>query len=155
LTFSAAIMLGTAAARSAVVPDAAPGDAELDALPVLDATAFDEAREFLGDEADEVIGNLIESFRSGSPQMLLALRDANASAEPARLRSTAHTLKGLSGTVGARRVQALCEWLEAAARAGTVTDSTLAPDRLEIELGRADGALARADSSPSPQRVSI
>jgi signal transduction histidine kinase/CheY-like chemotaxis protein len=53
------------ASRSAVAPRAALGDAELDALPVLDATAFDEAHEFLGDEADEVIGNLIESFRSG------------------------------------------------------------------------------------------
>src|ERR1051325_5465727 len=43
---------------------------------VLDDHAFDELREFLGAEAGEVIEGMLDSFRSRSPEMILAMRTA-------------------------------------------------------------------------------
>ena len=125
------------------------GDADLDALSVLDTKALDEAREFLGEEAGEVIGRLVESFRRGTPEMLKALRQACAGGVCAQVQATAHTLKGLGGTVGARRVQALCESLETAARAGSVHGLAPMLDRLEHEFALADDALTQ-DGAPAP-----
>jgi len=128
-------------------PDAssrgATAEADIDRLAIVDATAFDETREFLGDEAHEVIGRVVESFRRGAPGMLQALRDAFASGAHADVQFTAHTLKGLGATVGARRVQALCAALETAARAGSLDGMLPMLDRLERELTLADHAFAR------------
>ena len=117
--------------------------ADIDALAILDATAFDETRQFLGEDAPDVIGRVVESFRRGAPGMLTALRDALAGGTHADVQFTAHTLKGLSATVGARRVQALCAALETAARAGSLDDMPSTLDRLERELTLADDALAQ------------
>jgi len=126
------------------VPSPAPTSVVTDmaSQPVLDRSAFDEAREFLGDEADEVIGGVIESFRRKTPAMLQTLRQALAGNETPQLHMVAHTLKGLSGTVGARRMQALCESIET--DAGNRALENMAPmlDQLEEEFARADAALA-------------
>jgi CheY-like chemotaxis protein len=92
-----------AAQRSAGHGRGDPTPAALDALPILDVTAFDEAREFLGEEADEVIGRVVGSFRANTPTMLASVRDACAKGDAAQLHmSASHDCKGLSGTVGAR-----------------------------------------------------
>ena len=109
--------------------------ADIDQQAILDPSAFDEAREFLAEEADEVIGRLVESFRAKTPDMVC--RPARAPPRKAiaqHVRLVAHTLKGLSGTVGARRVQALCGQLEAAAKADGAFDPATALNRLEAEL---------------------
>ena len=145
-----------AAEPPTVSTDAGLCDTPIDTLPIRDPTTFEEAREFLGAEAAEVIGGVITSFRRGTPEMLATMRDACVGGEPAGVRSAAHTLKGLSGTVGARRVQALCTRVEAAARAGSLAALTPVLDRLESEFRLADDALAQAApagaaSEPSPK----
>jgi signal transduction histidine kinase/DNA-binding response OmpR family regulator len=114
----------------------------IDQQVILDPSAFDEAREFLAEEADEVIGKLVESFRAKTPDMVGDLRRAAAEGDAQHVRLVAHTLKGLSGTVGARRVQALCAQLEAAAKAEHSFDSSAALNRLEAELEAVCEALA-------------
>src|SRR5262249_43156503 len=96
-------------------PRAAAPAANREEELVLDPTAFDEAREFLGEEADSVIGGLIESFQRRTPEMLAELRSAVANGDGAAVRLVAHTLKGFAGTVGARRIQTLCPSLEKSA----------------------------------------
>lgn len=122
-------------------------DADFEQAEILDPTAFDEAREFLGEEAADVIGGVIESFRRRTPEMLHTLRQAVAAGERPQLELVAHTLKGLSGTVGARRVQALCERLENNARDGALNDTSPVLDRLEEEFVRVDTALS--DGGPA------
>jgi HPt (histidine-containing phosphotransfer) domain-containing protein len=117
---------------------------DLAQAPVLDPTAFDETREFLGDEAEELIRGLVESFRGRMPEMLQSLRRAIASGERRQLEMVAHTLKGLSGTLGARRVQALCQSLETRATQASPSDLTPMLDRLEEECARANTALSAA-----------
>ena len=114
---------------------------DIEGQQVLDPTAFDETREFLGAEADEVIGGVIASFRRKTPAMLLTLRQALACNETPQLHMVAHTLKGLAGTVGARRVQALCESIETNAGTGALSDLPSMLNQLEEEFARADAAL--------------
>jgi HPt (histidine-containing phosphotransfer) domain-containing protein len=139
--------------RAAGSPPPTAAEQPIDALPIIDPTAFDEARQFLGDEAAEVIGGVIDSFRRKTPQTLAAIRAAHANADAAGLRTAAHTLKGLSGTVGARRVEALCRSIEAAARDGSLAELAVF-DRLEREFELADGALASTtpETGSEPQQ---
>ena len=143
--------LGIAAAAGGIVspPSRAPTAVDLEQAAILDPTAFDEAREFLGDEADEVIGGVIDSFQRRTPEMLQTLRRTLAGGDHTQLPLVVHTLKGLSGTVGARRIQALCERLEADARSGAFTDMAPVLDRLEEELAQANTALARDPVAPT------
>jgi HPt (histidine-containing phosphotransfer) domain-containing protein len=105
---------------------------------------FDEAREFLAEEADEVIGRLVESFRAKAPEMFSDLRRAAGDGDRQHVRFVAHTLKGLSGTVGARRVEALCAELEAGAAREPAPDATATLGRLAEELEAARSALAES-----------
>jgi len=135
-----------AALPSAVapVPRTAPAsnDPDLDRQAIFDPSAFDEAREFLAEEADEVIGRLLASFDAKTPEMVSALRRAAEQRDHQQVRFVAHTLKGLSGTVGARRVQAICGQIESSAgnEETEYADSTLS--RLEKELDSARKALS-------------
>ena len=74
--------------------------------------------------------------------MLQTLRQALANNETPQLHMVAHTLKGLSGTVGARRMQALCESIEITAGRGVVGNVAPMLDQLGEEFARADAALA-------------
>ena len=115
----------------------------IDDEQILDPTAFAEAREFLGEEADAVIGGVIESFQRRTPEMLQAMREALAGGERPKLRLVAHTLKGFSGTVGARRIQTLSGSLEKSAGDAALTELLPLLDRLDDEFALVHAALAR------------
>ena len=133
----------------AAPPAREPAAADLDAQQIVDPHAFDETRAFLGEEADEVIGQVVESFQRRTPEMLQTLRDAVADAEGGQVVMVAHTLKGLSGTVGARRIQSLCEVIETTARNGGLVDVAPLVDRLEEEFSLAHTALAAGSEASS------
>jgi HPt (histidine-containing phosphotransfer) domain-containing protein len=85
---------------------------------------------------------VIEAFRRKTPAMLQTLRQALAGNETPQLHMVAHTLKGLSGTVGAHRMQALCESIETDASNGVVSNMAAMFDQLEKEFAHADAALS-------------
>jgi len=147
-------------AAPVVKPAAAPTIADPTQEQPLDPTALDETRTFLGAEADEVIGGLIEAFQRRTPEMLQTMRLTLTNGDRSQLQMAAHTLKGLSGTVGARRVQALCARLEKSAGDDTPSDLLRLLDRLEDEFVRTLAALAAAggsgaESSPETFRGSV
>ncbi len=108
---------------------------------ILDPMAFDEAREFLGEEADEVIGGVVEAFRRRTPEMLQAMRQALSAGDREKLKLTAHTLRGFSGTVGARRMQSLCAGIEKSAGGAALSDVPALLERLAREFALVLGAL--------------
>lgn len=114
---------------------------DLDQEPILDPAAFDESREFLGNEADEVINGVIEAFQRRTPEMLQAMRQALASGERQKLQLAVHTLKGFSGTVGARRIQTLCAHLEKSADGAGASELLPLLERLDEEFAMACAAL--------------
>jgi HPt (histidine-containing phosphotransfer) domain-containing protein len=137
------------AASQVPASHAAPTAVDVDGQAILDPSVFDEARQFLAEEADEVIGRLLESFHAKTPDMVSDLRRAAEKRDCQNVRFIAHTLKGLSGTVGARRVQALCAEIEASAASEPNRDTTPTVSRLEAELVAARRALSASLVDPT------
>jgi len=129
---------------AALAQPAAPDASDIDQQPILDASALDEMREFFQSEAPGVIRDLLDGLRQRAPELIASMHDAAASGDAQRLRMAAHTLKGLSGTVGARRIQTLCEHLEASARLGAVHAADPRLARLQQELDAAQALLGSA-----------
>ncbi len=85
--------------------------------PLVDQGHLDRLREILGGDPAEV-AELVDVFQEEAPGYLSAMERALAAEDHDQLRQAAHGLKGTSGTLGARRLQALCKELEEEARQG-------------------------------------
>ncbi len=87
--------------------------------PLVDQDHLDKLIEILGGDRAEV-ADLVETFHEEAPGYLDAMDQALETGDTDKLRQAAHALKGTSGTLGARRLQALCKALEEHAREGTL-----------------------------------
>jgi HPt (histidine-containing phosphotransfer) domain-containing protein len=94
----------------------------------------------------EMMAEIIDSYLEDAPQRLSAIASAVEQNDAALLRSTAHSLRSLSVTIGAMPLAQLCYQLEAMGRAGTISASTLVL-QLEKEYQRVEAAL-QLQSSP-------
>jgi HPt (histidine-containing phosphotransfer) domain-containing protein len=119
---------------------AAASGAALDGAMVLDPGPLAELREVLGDDGAS-IDTLIDSYRLHSGQLIATLRAAAASGDATTVHRTAHTLKGQSGSLGARRVEIVSRRLEERTRGGELDDIAPLITQLEDELARASAAL--------------
>ena len=90
----------------------------------------------------ETLRAVVEMLKEDVPRSLSDLRAALASADAVALSRTAHRLKGSSGTLGLRRVQALCQGLEEDARAKRLSEAGARIDALEQALRTAVPLLA-------------
>jgi PAS domain S-box-containing protein len=92
---------------------------------------------------------LVKTFREDVPSRLDALRAALASRDAHEFALAAHALKSSSGSVGAKRMQAICETLEDNARAGRMDGAEASLDQLAAEFKRvmaAYGGIVRRSS---------
>ncbi|MES2264429.1 MAG: response regulator [Pseudomonadota bacterium] len=109
--------LYAALARHADAANIAPARASVPASSSLSPQGLDSAAGLrrCGGRAALYAGLLERYARdyAGAPDTLVALLDAHQWPEAERL---AHTLRGLSGTIGAPRIEAICKRLEAACR---------------------------------------
>ncbi len=85
---------------------------------VLDVHAFDQYREFWGEDAGPVIQELVTMFLDNTPEQLAHLEQAYAEGDLATVRRLAHTLKSSSGSVGARALADLFREVETLAEQG-------------------------------------
>ena len=76
----------------------------------------------LRDIMDDDFIDLIQTFLGDSEIRMQALRDATARGEPDTIRKAAHSFKGSSGNIGARRLSELCRQLEELMSAGRPAD---------------------------------
>jgi DNA-binding response OmpR family regulator len=112
--------------HSVGAPPVPPKDPTID-LQVI--AQFDEAG------APEFTRRLIAQFVQEAEACVHALRDAATRADRAALSTTAHSLKGSSGIMGARRLAALCAQLEREMAASSETPVTPAlMSEIEQEL---------------------
>jgi HPt (histidine-containing phosphotransfer) domain-containing protein len=88
------------------------------------------------------LAELIDTYLSDAPDLLVAMRDALAAREDAGLRRAAHTLKSTSAMLGAHRLADLCRHLEDAGGSA----ETLAQAEDEYLRVRADLQDARPPS---------
>jgi two-component system sensor histidine kinase/response regulator len=107
----------------------------------LDERALAGLRELQQEGEPDFVKELIELFLSDVPPQLATLREAVRGNDAESVERIAHTLKGSSGNMGAKKMTALCAQLQ---EAGASRDLAGAPElleRLEEEFGRVRPAL--------------
>ncbi|HEV2861028.1 MAG TPA: Hpt domain-containing protein [Pyrinomonadaceae bacterium] len=116
---------------------------------VLDATEkaveLDVLRGLAGAQVEgepDLIVELIDLYAEDSPRRLDAIRGALAAGDLEALRRAAHGLKGSSASLGARRVEMLCEKLERLSGGEWRQEGEILLARLGRELARAGAAFA-------------
>jgi CheY-like chemotaxis protein len=135
------------ASKSSAATAAGPDLLEADDSYVLDR---ERVSSFLaiGRQQEDFLQGLVRIFRQDVPSRLDALRAAAASADAHDLALAAHALKSSSGSVGAKRMYAVCAALEQAARAGRIDAADEAIDQLAAEFRRVivayDGIIRRS-----------
>jgi CheY-like chemotaxis protein/HPt (histidine-containing phosphotransfer) domain-containing protein len=129
------------ALERAAVPAGGNGAAPATA-GVLDQNVLDELRKLEADGAPDLLADLIGLFQQETPPLLDSIRDAVATGNADKLRAAAHTLKGSSGSLGARGLAALCADLERVGRSGSVAGAAALLAPLAAEYARVCVALA-------------
>ena len=107
----------------------------------IDRSALKDLLELVGG-AHEDLDELLDDFRSTSPELVGQIHDAAASGDVDALRIAAHTLKSNARDFGAMRLSSLCEALEYECRDGSVRDAVAAAGMIEAEEAAARQALA-------------
>ena len=112
--------------------------------PVADAAALAQ----LGDPAaggdPEFLAEVVGIFLGETPGRLELLRDGLARGDGDALARTAHMLRSSCGSLGLRRMQALCGEIEAYGRQGATGAAAPLLARLRDELGAGEAALNEA-----------
>ena len=88
-----------------------------------------------------ILNELIELFLEEAPPQLAALGEAIEGGDARTVERVAHTLKGSSGNMGARRMVAVCAELEKVGGSGELTRAPQLLERLEVEFERTRQAL--------------
>ncbi|MBI4761103.1 MAG: Hpt domain-containing protein [Chloroflexota bacterium] len=78
----------------------------------LDPSAFEKYREFMGEDADAFIADIVQTFLASAPQALEEMKTLIAAGKRTEFVRAAHTLKSNSATVGANDLRQLCETME-------------------------------------------
>ncbi len=98
----------------------------------------------------ERLRKLIEVFINESTQLVSEIRSAVSSADAARLRRAAHSLKGAVAIFGAPAATAAAQRLESLGESGSMTDAVAAFQTLETELERLRPRLLEASATYLP-----
>ncbi|HAG79654.1 MAG TPA: histidine kinase [Cyanobacteria bacterium UBA12227] len=85
---------------------------------VLDPMAWEELKNIGGDEADEFISGVIDSYLEETPELLRSLQNAIEQGNAEELERTAHSLKSSSALLGAITLSQLAKKIEVIGRAG-------------------------------------
>jgi len=87
-------------------------------LPVLDTKVLTTLRQLFDYNAPDMLTETVEIYLEDSQKTLIELRQAVAKHDSQKIYETAHSLKGSSGNLGAKKFVALCAQLEALGRNG-------------------------------------
>jgi signal transduction histidine kinase/DNA-binding response OmpR family regulator len=101
----------------------------------MDARLLAELRHLQETGRPNLIQEMLTTFRGEAPRRLAEMRSAVSAGDPAGLIRAAHQLKGVAGSLGARRLAALCAALETQGRSGVLheTASLLADTEKQVE----------------------
>ncbi|MBI1950911.1 MAG: response regulator [Acidobacteria bacterium] len=137
--------------RPASAPKGRPGRKKVKPDSPLDPEIFGQLREADG-AGGGFLAALIDKFLQEAPVRLAALREAAERADAQALVKAAHSLKGSSGTLGARDLAAMCSGLEECGRAGRIAEVTPRLASLHQEFERVRRALEGERRGRAPGR---
>ncbi len=107
----------------------------------IDREALESLRDMAGENASEMLIEVIDSYLEDAPKLLHTISTAIAQGDAAALRQAAHTLNSTSATLGATTLSKFCKELEAIGRAGTVEGASERLPQLAAESERVKAAL--------------
>jgi CheY-like chemotaxis protein/HPt (histidine-containing phosphotransfer) domain-containing protein len=96
------------------------------AEPLFDPACIDRLRQLEAATGQAIVAEVVGHFLESAPGQVEAIREALASGDAGALGFAAHALKGSSAQLGACRLAALAEELEALARNGAVPEEMTA-----------------------------
>ena len=109
------------------------------AVPVLDATAFQQLREMVNQ--DEILVQIVDRFLEETPSSLRSLAEAVSQRKVDVLQRIAHTLKSTTAMFGATSLSQLCQKLEAIAPTASPDSTDAIVSQVEIEYENVQIAL--------------
>lgn len=111
--------------------------------PVLDMTVVEELLSISDDGDPELLLDLIQMFLDDGPAKVQSVTEALAVGDFDQAERAAHSLKGSSGNLGARMLQAVCERLQLSTRQRALEESRRLAPELEHRYAEAEAALRR------------
>jgi HPt (histidine-containing phosphotransfer) domain-containing protein len=121
-------------ARATPEPDLSSLSAAESLSESLDAEMIASLRRMESAGRSGLLNQLIDLFLKDSQSRLTAMREALAQGDIKTLTRIAHTLKGSSSNLGAKRMAAICDILEARGEAGSMERSHVLISTLEEEF---------------------
>jgi DNA-binding response OmpR family regulator len=87
-------------------------DEAASAVPVIDETVLDDIRQMSGEQANSLIGNIVELYLQKSPALIDDIHHSVRQGNADQLFRAAHALKSSSANIGAVRVSEVARHLE-------------------------------------------
>lgn len=85
--------------------------------PYTNSAVLLEIKEFIGEEGDDAVKDLVETYLAKTPVMITKIADDLRNCDLQNLQSDVHSLKGSSASVGAISIFNLCKKIEEALKA--------------------------------------
>ena len=126
----------------AVLESSAPaelGTAHMEAP--IDREVLARLRRLQSEDEPDIVAELAGIFLEDARSRLVAVEEALQKGDAPTVERTAHTLKGGSGSMGARVMFGLCAQLEDIAASGNLSQGSELLGRIREELGRVERAL--------------
>ena len=98
-------------------------------------------RRLQGEDEPNIVADLAGIFLKDARSRLVAVVEALQKGDAPAVERAAHTLKGGSGSMGARRMSSLCAQLEHVGASGDLSQGSELLGRIREELGRVERAL--------------
>ncbi len=98
---------------------------------------IEKAQRRLGPDSEALLQNLVRMFLEDMPPLLLELHSAYANRDPNQLWKTAHSLRGMSASIGFQSFADITKEIETIGKEGSIDAATdLLPklDSLHIQL---------------------
>jgi HPt (histidine-containing phosphotransfer) domain-containing protein len=107
----------------------------------IDREVLARLRRLQGENEPDIVAELAGMFLEDARSRLVAIEEALQKGEAPTVERTAHTLKGGSGSMGARVMLGLCAQLEDIGASGDLSQGSELLGRIKEELGRIEWAL--------------
>jgi HPt (histidine-containing phosphotransfer) domain-containing protein len=107
----------------------------------IDTEALGKVREMLGENAQQLLAGIIDSYLDDTPSLLETMRAALAQADARMLQRVGHKLKSTSTILGAMTLAQLCDDLEDIGRSGSTAGCLERVLMIEAEYARVKVAL--------------
>jgi HPt (histidine-containing phosphotransfer) domain-containing protein len=107
----------------------------------IDREVLARLRRLQGEDEPDIVAELAGMFLEDARSRLAAVEEALQKGDAPAVKRVAHTLKGGSGSMGARRMFGLCAQLEDVGAAGDLSQGSELLGRIREELGRVERAL--------------